>query len=170
MLDIDQCCTLLADLLHGLENRPISSTEKTQIELEIQRFVKDNNIRGDTPILYRLIERLSFSYFPTVSNLKNLSFEKKKTSVLSTETRNGMMTPSREQSKDMNIDYSILALQPAKADMLYICSVRRVKSALSASYRMSIDNTKSLEPAFISALNFGNDGKIYHQSNNELSL
>ena len=67
----DVAYSLLVDLVRGLENRPITSNERTQIESEVLSFVRDNGIEGDAPILRRLSERLSYSYFPTVSNLKD---------------------------------------------------------------------------------------------------
>lgn len=161
MLGIDECWSLLADLLQGLESRPISSSERTQIELEIQNFVADNDIKKDAPILCRLLERLSFSYFPTVSNLKDSSFEKKSPPFLTLKSKEETEVRPAEQLRALHPDYCSLALQPAKTDMLYVCNIRRIKSALSISYRMSIENTKSLGTASMSAHNPKNGGKIF---------
>ena len=163
MLDVDECCSLLADLLQGIESRPISSSERAQIELEIQNFVSDNDIKRETPILCRLLDRMSFSYFPTVSNLKYSSFEKKSSLFLEMKSKDGTEAHPAEHLRDFHPNYCSLALQPAKADVLYVCSIRRIKSALSISYRMSIANTKSLGAASISAHNTNNGGKIYDE-------
>ena len=143
----DVAYSLLVDLVRGLENRPITSNERTQIESEVLSFVRDNGIEGDAPILRRLSERLSYSYFPTVSNLKDLSYEKK----VSTVSHVGNTAISNDRLsilRSKRYDFANLSLQPARKDVLYVCSIKRTKSALSTSYRMIIENVKIVCSAF----------------------
>lgn len=152
-------CAPLIELLRSLENRPISSSERAQIQLEVQCFVKDKKIKQDSPILQSLSERLSFSYFPTVSYLKKSSYERKPppsnvSPVVSdaTRTQDSMIHPHLS-------DYYSFALQPAVADIFYVCSIRRIKSALSTSYRMSIENTRNLKNTSELSTANGNTGE-----------
>ena len=134
MLDVDECCSLLADLLQGIESRPISSSERTQIELEIQNFVSDNDIKRETPILCRLLDRLSFSYFPSVSNLKYSSFEKKSSLFLAMKSKEGTEAHPAEHLRDLHPDYCSLALQPAKATGPFTISVT---TAYNITYKVN---------------------------------
>ena len=133
----------LVDLLRGLENRPISSAERFQIESEVQYFVDEHKIKPDSPILQSLFERLSFSYYPTVSNLKKLTPEPKPQS----SNGVGAADTSKQDStcSSGHRDYYNLALLPALQDVFYTCNIRRTKSALSTSYRMSIECVKFLK-------------------------
>lgn len=151
-------CAPLIDLLRSLENRPISSSERAQIQLEVQCFVKENKIKQDSPVLQSLSERLSFSYFPTVSYLKKSSYERKPPPHISPTVSDG----NRAQDSTTNAhlsDYYSFALQPAMPDIFYVCSIRRIKSALSTSYRMSIENTRSLKISSDSSTLNGNAGR-----------
>ena len=65
------------DLLRGLEHRPISSSERFQVESEGLYFADEDKLKADSPILQSLTERLSSSYFPTASNLKMFAPEAK---------------------------------------------------------------------------------------------
>ena len=133
----------LVDLLRGLEDRPISSSERFQIESEVQYFVDENKIKTDSLVLQSLSDRLSFAYFPTVSNLKKVTTEPKPPS------SNGVGTADTSKQDSIcgsgHRDYYNLALQPALPDVFYTCNIRRIKSALSTSYRMSIECVKSLK-------------------------
>jgi hypothetical protein len=152
-------CAPLIDLLRGLENRPISSSERAQIQLEVQCFVKDNKIKQDSPILQSLSERLSFSYFPTVSYLKKSSYERKPPP---SNVSPVVSDATRPQDSTINVhlsDYYSFALLPAVPDIFYVCSIRRIKSALSTSYRMSIENTRSLKNTSDSSTTNGNTGE-----------
>ena len=133
----------LVDLLRGLENRPISSSERFQIESEVLYFANENKLKADSPILQSLTERLSFSYFPTVSNLKKFAPEAKPP--LSNGV--GAADTSKQDSAGSSghRDYYNLALQPALQDVFYTCNIRRYKSALSTSYRMYIKCVRSLK-------------------------
>ena len=141
MSEMYNTCSPLTHLLRGLENRPISSAERRQIEFEIQCFVKENNIKDDSAILRSLHERLSFSHFSTASCLKWKTIERKPSLgyvVSEASMTNGSIDISR------SYDFYSLAMKPAETDLLYICCIRRTKSALSTSYRMSIERTRNL--------------------------
>ena len=133
----------LVDLLRGLEDRPISSSERFQIESEVQCFVDENKIKTDSLVLQSLSDRLTFAYFPTVSNLKKVTTEPKPPS----SNGAGSADTSKQDSTcgSGHRDYYNLALQPALPDVFYTCNIKRIKSALSTSYRMSIECVKSLK-------------------------
>ena len=142
MSEIVNTLSPLTHLLRGLENRPISAAERRQIEFEVQCFVKENNIKADAAILRSLSERLSFSHFPTVSCLKKMPVEKKTSFVGAVISEVSQTNDSIDNTRFH--DFYSLAMKPAEADLLYICCIRRTKSALSTSYRMSIERTRSL--------------------------
>lgn len=133
----------LVDLLRGLEDRPISSSERFQIESEVQYYVDENKIKTDSLVLQSLSDRLSFAYFPTVSNLKKVTTEPKPPS----SNGAGSTDTSKQDSTcgSGHRDYYNLALQPALPEVFYTCNIHRIKSALSTSYRMSIECVKSLK-------------------------
>ena len=162
MPETDKAYALLVDLLHGLENRPISSNERADIEIEVESFAKDNHIDRDSVIFRRLSERLSFSYFPTVSYLKNNAVDKKQSLYLDSTISNTTNTTESIKSIDcifnQEFDFTELSLQPARKDFLYVCSIRRVKSALSTSYRMFMEDARSVKSAHETSVVTGNGG------------
>ena len=127
-------------LLRGLENRPISSSERFQVESEGLYFADKDKLKADSPILQSLTERLSFSYFPTVSNLKKFAPEEKPP--LSNGV--GAVETSKQDSTGTSGLYN-LAPQPALQDVFYTFNIWRYKSALSTSYRMYIECVRSLK-------------------------
>lgn len=133
----------LVDLLRGLENRPISSSERFQIESEVLHFANENKLKADSPILQSLTERLSFSYFPTVSNLKKFAPEAKPP--LSNGAGTADISKLDSAGSSGHRDYYNLALQPALQDVFYTCNIRRHKSTLSTYYRMYIECVRSLK-------------------------
>ena len=142
MSEIQNTCSPLTHLLRGLENRPISSAERRQIEFEIQCFVKENSIKDDSAILRSLHDRLSFSHFPTVSCLKKKTVERKPSVGCAVASEASQMNDAIDNFR--SYDFYSLAMKPAEADLLYICCIRRSKSTLSTSYRMSIERTRNL--------------------------
>ena len=136
----------LVDLLRGLEERPISSSERFQIESEVRCFAEENKIKSDSQVLHSISDRLSFSYFPTVSNLKKLTAVEAIPKLLLSNS--SAAAESLKQDLICNSshkDYYNLALQPALHDVFYTCNIRRIKSALSTSYRMFIECVKRLK-------------------------
>ena len=126
--------------MRGLENRPISSSERFHVEPEGLYFANEGKLKADSPILQSLTERLSFSYFPTVSNLKEFAPEAKPP--LSNGV--GAVETSIQDSTGTSGHYN-LAPQPALRDVFYTFNIWRYKSALSTSYRMYIECVRSLK-------------------------
>ena len=127
-------------LLRGWENRPISSSERFQVESEGLYFVDEDKLKADSPILQSLTERLSFSYFPTVSNLKKFAPQAKPP--LSNGV--GAVETSKQDSIGTSEHYN-LAPQPALRDVFYTFNIWRYKSAISTSHRMCIERVRSLK-------------------------
>ena len=127
-------------LLRGLENRPISTSERFQVESEGLYFADEDKLKADSPILQSPTERLSFSYFQTVSNLKKFAPDAKP--LLSNGV--GAVETSKQDSTGTSGHYN-LAPQPALQDIFYTFNIWRCKSALSTSYRMYIECVRSLK-------------------------
>jgi hypothetical protein len=143
---------ILENLLRHLERRPISALERKTIQNEVISFIKDNNMKLDDPVPLQLSNRLGYSYLPFVCNLG-----------LTNSQVEGKGFEGEASPHDTHLapivplpnEYSGLAVQPARAGLYYICTIRRIKSPLSTSYKMYLDNIRDLKSL---AYNNGPDG------------
>ena len=97
-----------------MEHRSISSSKRFQVESEGLNIADEDKLKADSPILQSLTERLSFSYFPTVSNLKKFAPEAKPP--LSNGV--GVVETSKQDSTGTSGHYN-LAPQLALQDVFY---------------------------------------------------
>ena len=81
-------------------------------------FADEDELKADSPILQSVTKRLSFSYFPTVSNLRKFAPEAK--APLSNGV--GAVETSKQDSTGTSGHYN-LAPQPALQDVFYTFNI-----------------------------------------------
>jgi hypothetical protein len=141
-IDVQSANVSLETFVRSLERRPISAQERKLIQTEALAFLKVNGINIEEKLPQKLSERLGYSFLPLVSTLdlpEQETDDSKNIDQLAMAGINGKVA-----SGITPYNYPGLSTQPARPGLYYMCSVRRIRSTLSTSYKMYLDCVKDL--------------------------
>lgn len=66
-ISLKEAESILTTLLLQIDQRPLQSSERKDIQREITTFMKVNNITAENPIIQQFNTRLAYYFFPTIS-------------------------------------------------------------------------------------------------------
>lgn len=92
LVEIDE---ILKTLLSQIDQRPLQFTERNNIQREIAKFMKINNIQPNSLHIQELSSRLSYTFFPSVSPSTNTSTTTKKIKSIQENNTITKPTPSK---------------------------------------------------------------------------
>lgn len=128
-------------ILEAIERRPLRTADASLIKVTLLEYIRKMNLENDTKLVTLINQRFSFEYLPLVSSLGIENGVKGKSS-LGLDEINIKVTQKDEWRK---AGPAITPLDFVAGPRYYLCSVRRIQTPLSTTYRMYLDGTKDFD-------------------------